>query len=324
MWAGLMEKRGLSNVIEDADYCVFHLGSGPKFVKHAFERCQANAMGWNPLKGGRTKKYDGKLPMDETTHLFDEKVAPSLRIATRVGPQHTVATYTNITSLLITKGAKGILVGKSINVYSYGSGAAATMFRLNVKRMPGYVKDLHAVLDRRNYCEASTFDSIMDEYAETYAHADWEARVRNGPQPGGAYYLKWCDEYFRRTYYQVKDPEGIWRLPPPYLASPPPRSTDADLEKLNERLPAEHRDVSDLKYVTGLHVPFPPPPPREVADEEMYELGLWKRPPAPPPVLTPSLGHAASTSSVPSLGNLDPSVLAQLGELLQAQQSQEG
>ena len=91
-------------------------------------------MGFNPLKGGRTKKYDGKLAMDETTLLFNKKVAPSLRLATRIGPQHTVATYTNITSLLIHKGAGGALVGKTINVYSYGSGAAATMFRLHVVR----------------------------------------------------------------------------------------------------------------------------------------------------------------------------------------------
>ena len=50
-----------------------------RFVKHAFERCQANAFGFKPLKGGRSKKYDGKLSMDETTHLFNKKVAPSLR-----------------------------------------------------------------------------------------------------------------------------------------------------------------------------------------------------------------------------------------------------
>ena len=113
-------------------------------------------------KGGRGKKYDGKLAMDETTLLFNKKVAPSLRLATRIGPQHTVATYTNIPSLMITKGAAN-LVGKTINCYSYGSGAAATMFRLKVKRMPGYVKDMHALLDQRNFLDASGFDAIMDE-----------------------------------------------------------------------------------------------------------------------------------------------------------------
>ena len=311
---GLMEKRGVSHVIEDSDYCVFHLGSGPKFVKHAFERCQANAFGFNPLKGGRTKKYDGKLAMDETTLLFNKKVAPSLRLATRIGPQHTVATYTNITSLLIHKGAGGALVGKTINVYSYGSGAAATMFRLHVSRMPGFVKDMHDVLDRRNFVEASQFDSIMDEYAETYARFDWEARVRNGPQPGGAYYLKSCDKFGRRSYYQAKDPDGTWRLPPPYVSDPPPRSTAEDVERVKAALPEQYRDVADFTRVTGLNEPFPPPPPREVTDEEMIELGLMERPPAPPEPPKPPAGAAGG---LPDLSSVDPSVLALLGGLLQ-------
>ena len=69
---------------------------------------------------------------------------------------------------MITAGAKN-LVGQTINCYSYGSGAAATMFRLKVKRMPGYVKNMHEVLDNRNFVDAKMFDQIMDEYAETYA-----------------------------------------------------------------------------------------------------------------------------------------------------------
>ena len=33
-----------------------------------------------------------------------------------------------------------------INVFSYGSGAASTMFRLRVNRMPGIVENIHEVL----------------------------------------------------------------------------------------------------------------------------------------------------------------------------------
>ncbi len=42
-----MEKRGLTHVVDDADYLVYHLGSGPKFVKHAFERTLSNAFGFD-------------------------------------------------------------------------------------------------------------------------------------------------------------------------------------------------------------------------------------------------------------------------------------
>jgi 3-hydroxy-3-methylglutaryl-CoA-synthase len=316
---GLMEKRGISNVIEDSDYCVFHLGSGPKFVKHAFERCQANAMGWQQLKGGRTKKYDGRLAMDETTTLFNQKVAPSLRIATRIGPQHTVATYTNLTSLMIHKGKKGGLLGKTINVFSYGSGAASTMYRLKVRRMPGFVKDLHEVLDQRSFVGAEKFDQIMNEYAETYARFDWSARIRNGPQPGGCYYLKGCDKYGRRSYYQVKDKEGVWKLPPPYTNEPPPRSTQEDIDRVKATLPEEYQNLAEFNHVSGVGEEWPPPPPREVTDEEMIELGLWEKPPEPPP--PPPQAQPAPGDAAAALGGMDPNQLASLLQLLsQAQQ----
>jgi len=317
---GLMEKRGISNVIEDSTYCVFHLGSGPKFVKHAFERCQANAFGFNGGKGGRSKKYDGKLSSDETTLLFNKKVAPSLRLATRIGPQHTVATYTNLTSLMVHAGAKN-LIGNTINVYSYGSGAASTMFRLKVARMPGIVANIHTILDQRKFTDAVSFDSIMSEYAETYARFDWTARVRNGPQPGGAYYLKGCDKYGRRSYYQIMDKEGLWKLPPPYINEPPPRSTQEDVDKLKESLGEEYKDIPSYTYVSGLHDEFPPPPPREVTDEEMIELGLMERPPKPPEPAQPAM-NAQGGIDPAALGNVDPAALAQLLQALAQSQGQ--
>ena len=69
--------------------------------------------------------------------------------------------------------------------------------------MPGYVTDIHNTLDQRSFTGAGEFDTVMSEYAETYARFEWTARVRNGPQPGGAYYLKSCDKSGRRTYCQV-------------------------------------------------------------------------------------------------------------------------
>jgi len=317
---GLMEKRGLTHVIDDSDFCVFHLGSGPKFVKHAFERCIGNSFGFNPAKGGRSKRYDGKLGIDETTTLFNQKVAPSLRLATRIGPQHTAATYTNITSLCVHEGPKG-LKGKTVNVFSYGSGAAATMFRLKVKRLPGVVQDIHAVLDKRNFVDAGQFDKIMDEYAETYARFDLTARVRNGPQPGGAYYLRDIDKFGRRAYYQVKDPDGIWKLPPPYLSEPPPRSTKEDIERVKASLPEEKREAEQFYHVTGVHDEFPPPPPREVTDEEMIELGLMERPPAPP---EPPAGQQQPGIDPAALQNVDPALLAGLLQALAGQAQQGG
>ena len=216
---------------------------------------------------------------------------------------------------MIHKGAKGGLLGKTINVYSYGSGAASTMYRLKVKRMPGFVHDAHEMLDRRQFVGAQEFDDIMSEYSETYARFDFTARIRNGPQPGGAYYLKDIDKFGRRAYYQVKDKEGVWKLPPPYVAEPPPRSTQEDVDRVKASLPEVYRDLPEFTHVSGLNEEWPPPPPREVTDEEMYELGLWERPKEPPP---PPPG--APGAGVPDLGGMDPQALQGLLQLLQQQQ----
>lgn len=318
----LMERRGISNVIEESDFCIFHLGSGPKFVKHAFERCQANAMGWHAANHGRTKKYDGRLAADETTLLFDKKVAPSLRLAARIGPQHTAATYTNLTSLLIHEGTmkRNAIVGKTINVFSYGSGAASSMYRLRVRRMPGLVHDAHTMLDQRHFVGAQEFDAIMSEYAETYARLEWKARIRNGPQPGGVYYLHECDKYGRRAYYLLKDKEGVWKLPPPYVSEPPTRSTQEDLDRVKASLPECQRDLPEFTYVSGLNDKWPPPPPREVTEEELIELGLLERPATPPP--PDPAGAGAGAAVLPDLlRSMDPQQLSSLLQLL-AQQPQ--
>lgn len=48
---------------------------------------------------------------------------------------HTAAAYTNLTSLLLEK--REALVGKSIALFSYGSGAASTMYCLKVRALCG-------------------------------------------------------------------------------------------------------------------------------------------------------------------------------------------
>ena len=54
----------------------------------------------------------------------------SLVLAARIGPMHTAATYVNLTSLLLHASPE---VGAKIGVFSYGSGAASSMYRLRVR-----------------------------------------------------------------------------------------------------------------------------------------------------------------------------------------------
>ena len=142
--AGLAGKTGLYNIVDESEFLIYHLGSGPKFVKHAFERSCANAWGFTPPKEGNSRlkryphphfipprcaspililtlippylphRYDGEVPIDRITRAFNKKVAPSLRLATRIGPMHTAATYVNLTSLLIHENQN--LIGKTVRV----------------------------------------------------------------------------------------------------------------------------------------------------------------------------------------------------------------
>ena len=148
---------------------------------------------------------------------------------------HTAATYVNTTSLLIHENQK--LLGKTVNFYSYGSGAASTMFRCTFDALPGYMEQMHTMLDQRDFHPPATFDNIEERYANTYGRFDWTAKV-DTKQPGGAYYLRGCDAIGRRTYFQVVDPEI--KLSGPILSEPPPRNAEQkarDAEAMKPRPP---------------------------------------------------------------------------------------
>ena len=92
------------------------------FVRHAFEHALAAAHGGDAASdaAGCPAPPDA----DEVAARFERQVAPSLVLASRIGPMHTAATYVNLASLLLHDPPKR---GATIGVFSYGSGAAATI-----------------------------------------------------------------------------------------------------------------------------------------------------------------------------------------------------
>ena len=58
----------------------------------------------------------------------------------RVGYSYTASCYTNMYSLFATI-AEG-MIGKTVVVYSYGSGSAATMYRLRIGDLPTFDRDV--------------------------------------------------------------------------------------------------------------------------------------------------------------------------------------
>ena len=255
--AGLVE-RGEGAWVDSHDHLVFHLGSSPKFVRHAFERALAAARGAAAAEVkavvkeaveamaarvvvGAAAAADGAAPgapavvagdaaaavagraagdtaasapvaaagdvgehagvegeaeAAEVEALFSKLVAPSLVLAARIGPCHTAATYVNLASLLLHDPPK---LGATIGIFSYGSGAASSIFKLRVRGEARVGEGLLEALDAREVHNGGDFSALTKRFADTYGRFGWEPRVRGAPSVG-AYRLEECDALGRRSY----------------------------------------------------------------------------------------------------------------------------
>jgi len=312
-------------MVEEHDFLVYHLGSGPKFVKHAFERScalayppdeeslaleRAHQEGEHatPRSSTSRRKYLG-LRQTQQDRLFDEKVGPSLCLATRIGPMHTAAAYTNLTSLLLEK--RQSLVGKSILLFSYGSGAASTMYRLKARGLPVTNWDKHAELDGRTYHSAAAFDALSERYASTWRKFGWTAAVED-EQPGGAYYLTECDTLGRRAYRLVKHPDM-------HLQGPLSIAIEDSRLSKEERALTKEGPRFDWRRVKPAEAkpppskqPQPPKPPKE-GKKQSSKQQPPKHKQAPAPAAAPAAGGA------PAAPAHDKEALAALLSALQTQ-----
>ena len=124
MWISALR----ADLVAVSDFLVFHLGSGPGFVRKAYETAVRTAC------GGATAF--------EKERAWAAKVTPSLQAARRIGPMHSVATYVNLWSLFSTARQLSCAAGASVNCFSYGSGCAASMYSMSVERLPSYPADV--------------------------------------------------------------------------------------------------------------------------------------------------------------------------------------
>jgi hypothetical protein len=80
----------------------------------------------------------------------------------------------------------------------------------------------------------------------------------------------------------------------------------------------QHMNLPEFTSVSGLNDKWPPPPPREVTEEELIELGLLERPATPPP--PDPAGAGAGAAVLPDLlRGMDPQQLSSLLQLLAQQ-----
>ena len=222
-----VEARGGGTFVDAHDFLVFHLGSGPKFVRHAFESAVAAAHG------------EGSVGEEEVEAMFERLVAPSLRLASRIGPMHTAATYVNLASLLLHASPP---VGSRIGVFSYGSGAASTMYALRVRGEARVdAAALVGMLDAREVLPPSDFVAVCDRFSATYGRFDWTPRVR-GVSPARSYRIKAVGVLGRREYEYVPFDEVQLRAPDVAAA----KATESAVQAASASSPALQQLLASL------------------------------------------------------------------------------
>merc|ERR1719352_1943321 len=101
------------SIVKSCDYNVFHTGGGFHIVKKAYERMM--------------RSDDSKMPTAEKQAMLQKKLIPSTYILKIIGPTHTVSSFLNMSSVIMSEWDKAI--GKTLVVFTYGSGSAASMYQ---------------------------------------------------------------------------------------------------------------------------------------------------------------------------------------------------
>eukprot|EP00535_Pseudo-nitzschia_heimii_P010806 CAMPEP_0197197610 /NCGR_PEP_ID=MMETSP1423-20130617/32955_1 /TAXON_ID=476441 /ORGANISM="Pseudo-nitzschia heimii, Strain UNC1101" /LENGTH=1107 /DNA_ID=CAMNT_0042651435 /DNA_START=60 /DNA_END=3383 /DNA_ORIENTATION=- len=163
---------------------------------------------------------------DFKTRLADSNMASKL-----VGNTYTASVFLGLASLIDRAGGRGDLTpGKSIAVFSYGSGALATMYRLSVRDpfSPRFsiqkMADSLKLMDRlasREKVNPGELDHALETRARMHRAGSPYSPVY--PTVGrlfpGTYYLNGIDSSWRRTYSRVPldakmEPHGTPLAPP--------------------------------------------------------------------------------------------------------------
>eukprot|EP00538_Stauroneis_constricta_P012682 CAMPEP_0119551182 /NCGR_PEP_ID=MMETSP1352-20130426/4501_1 /TAXON_ID=265584 /ORGANISM="Stauroneis constricta, Strain CCMP1120" /LENGTH=1116 /DNA_ID=CAMNT_0007597191 /DNA_START=137 /DNA_END=3487 /DNA_ORIENTATION=+ len=148
--------------------------------------------------------------------IYKEKFTDSNAASKMVGNTYTASVFLGLASLVDRAGGRGELTpGKSIVVFSYGSGALATMYRLKVRnptqsdkftiaKMASAMK-LMERLEQREKVDPSELDHALETRARMHRAGAPYSPVY--PTAGrlfpGTYYLNGIDAQWRRTYSRV-------------------------------------------------------------------------------------------------------------------------
>jgi hydroxymethylglutaryl-CoA synthase len=139
----------------------------------------------------RSADFDGRDDEARATASFEEQVAPSLVLPSRIGNTYTASLYVGLASLLMTDASS--IAGKRVGMFSYGSGCSSELFSGVVGERAAEViarARLDTLLAERTRIDVAEYEQIM-----SLAH---DAPPSHAP-PLGTFRFKGV-ENDRRTY----------------------------------------------------------------------------------------------------------------------------
>lgn len=149
-----------------------------------------------------TDKAVEKAFMGLTKKRFQERVNPSIQVATMCGNMYCGSVWGGLASLLSFVDSSA-LEGKRIGLFSYGSGLAATFmsFRINGS-VETISKNLNipARLDARQAASPETYEQKCDLRKQAHLQKDFVPKGDISTLVPGTYYLTKVDDMFKREY----------------------------------------------------------------------------------------------------------------------------
>eukprot|EP01125_Pyxidicula_operculata_P006161 TRINITY_DN2147_c0_g1_i1.p1 TRINITY_DN2147_c0_g1~~TRINITY_DN2147_c0_g1_i1.p1 ORF type:complete len:455 (-),score=95.00 TRINITY_DN2147_c0_g1_i1:58-1422(-) len=143
--------------------------------------------------------------------IYNEKVAPSTLLPTELGNSYCASLYTGLISLIDAKGDD--LVGKRVVLFSYGSGMAATMFSVVVRKSVDFIKKTSRVSQRlteRRFVDPKVFAQTLDLREKRVTECKYVPEGSLDDLFPGTFYLEKIDEKYRRYYKRL--PKAIAKL----------------------------------------------------------------------------------------------------------------
>jgi len=156
-----------------------------------------------------------KASVKASNESYEDKVLPSMVLGKQVGNSYCGSLYNGMaslidaeagTGLLDTTGEDGSFQEKRVLMFSYGSGLAASMFSVRVRKPVTHIKKAINLQDRlvsRVAVDPEEYHQTVDKREEDYTKFDYEPESSVDHFFPGTYFLDKVDEMHRRSYTRI-------------------------------------------------------------------------------------------------------------------------